>query len=919
MIELVAAALRSAGLEPTWEDVADTLWLAREMGRHKRSADPDETKPRTARSNQSSSQIGLTSSSGHETPHKAEGQTGRNTPPAAATLYMPPAPGTPMPHAGLPFRTPTATALPGALALGHALRPLKRRVPSATTLILDDEATAERAADEGIWTPILRPALTRWLDVALVIDQSPSMAIWARTVEELRRLLESHGAFRDVRIWLLDTDTADRRPTLYAGTQSATSHARPSTPRELVDPGGRRLILMVSDCVAPAWASGAVPALLSVWGQASPVAIVHMLPQRLWRYTAIETEPADLRAPYPGAPNAQLDVSSWSSRTERELQAVLAAAENADPATLLDETTAPFSADPSVVTVPVIELQPSWVSPWANLVAAAGGRQVSGVVIRAKPSAGEPTSAPEATELEPLPISMPAAERVRRFRAVVSPTAFELAGYLAATAPLTLPVMRLIQQAMLPGSAQVHLAEVLLGGLLERCTPVGSEIHPDEVRYAFIDGAAELLQRTVLSTDTLRVIHTVGEFVGRTQTFPSLLYAPDDAPAGSLDEQAFAAVTARTLRHFGASYEELALGLEEKAQTGVAPYSTPRSPGGERKTQIQQLELVKEAKVFDILPGSLDPRLEASGVLAKDGLFYVIFDNLPHIACISPELSRTAGGNHMIMQEKGHRFGFRDVAYDSRTGRFYVVIESLPRGRGTFMAAVQEYDENLRYTGIAWLDFPLDRPNKGLRGLACVHREGQTYLLGLCAGNRCRGGAAGRVPGGGRIYVFRRGRRDWDRVARIRLPETVLFTGYSGMAVAGDRIAVVSRQSSALWLGRLAPDGWQVTGAGMSYALPRAADGSFLYGTAVGVSWTAPDQVVIVSDKAKPDQDRRSRAKDQSIHIFRIPAPAVPLSDFRLPGTKTAPQRRRLTSASARRDPVTALNSKRDSWDSSSR
>jgi hypothetical protein len=93
---------------------------------------------------------------------------------------------------------------------------------------------------------------------------------------------------------------------------------------------------------------------------------------------------------------------------------------------------------------------------------------------------------------------------------------------------------------------------------------------------------------------------------------------------------------------------------------------------------MQQLELVREAKIFDILPGSPDPRLEASGVLALDGLFYVIFDNLPHIACISPELSRAAGRNHLIMQERGHRSGFEDLAHDSLSGRFYVLIESLP-------------------------------------------------------------------------------------------------------------------------------------------------------------------------------------------------------------------------------------------------
>ena len=57
-------------------------------------------------------------------------------------------------------------------------------------------------------------------------------------------------------------------------------------------------------------------------------------------------------------------------------------------------------------------------------------------------------------------------------------------------------------------------------------------------------------------------------------------------------------------------------------------------------TAMQQLELVSEAKMSDILPGSPDPRLEASGVLATGEMFYVIFDNLPHIACIGPELSR---------------------------------------------------------------------------------------------------------------------------------------------------------------------------------------------------------------------------------------------------------------------------------------
>ncbi len=297
------------------------------------------------------------------------------------------------------------------------------------------------------------------------------------------------------------------------------------------------------------------------------------------------------------------------------------------------------------------------------------------------------------------------------------------------------------------------------------------------------------------------------------------------------------------------------------------------------RTPVSQLELVTEAKVFEILEGVLSPRLEASGVLAKDGMFYVIFDNLPHIARIDPAISAAAEGNSIIWQDQGHRSGFEDITYDPWNGRFYVLIESLPRGRHRYMAKVQEYDADFGYTGSAWLNFPLDRPNKGIEGLACVRRQGQTYLLGLCEGNRCRGGAEGRVPGGGRVHVFRAGQRQWERLGTIRLPETVLFEDYSGIAINGDRMAVISQVTSALWIGRLAPSGWDIAGPGTTYALPRDADGEIVYGTAEGVSWIAPDQLVMVSDKAKPDQARRCQAKDQSIHIFRIPGEdGAPLS-----------------------------------------
>jgi hypothetical protein len=45
--------------------------------------------------------------------------------------------------------------------------------------------------------------------------------------------------------------------------------------------------------------------------------------------------------------------------------------------------------------------------------------------------------------------------------------------------------------------------------------------------------------------------------------------------------------------------------------------------------------------------------------------------------------------------------------YDARFGRFFVLIESLRRGRATFMAAVHKYDADFCYAGSSWLDFRL--------------------------------------------------------------------------------------------------------------------------------------------------------------------------------------------------------------------
>jgi hypothetical protein len=75
---------------------------------------------------------------------------------------------------------------------------------------LDEDATADQIAREGLWLPVLRPAPTQWLDLALVLDVGPSMRIWRHAMRELWQLLERQGAARDIRVWQLDTTRRGR-------------------------------------------------------------------------------------------------------------------------------------------------------------------------------------------------------------------------------------------------------------------------------------------------------------------------------------------------------------------------------------------------------------------------------------------------------------------------------------------------------------------------------------------------------------------------------------------------------------------------------------------------------------------------------------------------------------------------------------
>ena len=171
------------------------------------------------------------------------------------------------------------------------------------------------------------------------------------------------------------------------------------------------------------------------------------------------------------------------------------------------------------------------------------------------------------------------------------------------------------------------------------------------------------------------------------------------------------------------------------------------------------LELVREAKISELLGDTHGKRYEASGVHFEDGYLYVVFDDAPHILRIRPDWS-TGEEAPTLIETHVRATGYEDITYQPFEKRWYCLIEASETGSGGFKPRIDEFDASFRFMESHWLDFPVKRENKGIEGLSYLRYRDENYLLGLCEGNACKSGSAGREPGQGRIQVFRRtGRR----------------------------------------------------------------------------------------------------------------------------------------------------------------
>jgi formylglycine-generating enzyme required for sulfatase activity len=449
-----------------------------------------------------------------------------------------------------------------------------RKVPSRTVQVLDEEATAIQIAESAgqrQWLPVFQPDSERWLDLTLVVEQSRSTMIWQELIAEFQTLLERQGAFRSIRTWNLQFIPVPSTPGSSPGPTSTAvkstmklcpkqtdslGESRPRSAKELLDPAGRQLILLISDCVSPLWRQAAIHPVLKQWADAGPIAIVQLLPEHLWTRSALGLGfPVQLSALAPGMASPQLDVAE------------LPAWESVDLATAL--------------TLPVVTLEPESLTQWATVVAGMGKAQMAGLVFdlafvqRAAASEVQERTPRENPRENPKESSLPSPEAlVKQFRATASPLARRLAG-LMSLVPVSLPVIHLIQETVLPASRQVHVAEIFMSGLMQtlanQATETGIEPGTEspsayQPAYEFIPGVRELLRASVPKTETLTVLDQVSQYIAHRaglsiKSFAALLSINTVTDIGNprlgAEIRQFAELSADTLRRMGGEYAAL--------------------------------------------------------------------------------------------------------------------------------------------------------------------------------------------------------------------------------------------------------------------------------------------------------------------------------------------------------------------------
>jgi hypothetical protein len=494
---------------------------------------------------------------------------------------------------GHPLGFAASPLIARGIEFDRAFRPLRQRRPLAHSLEVDEEATVTAWAAADFLHPVMRPRRGRWLDIALVIEQSPTMRLWHDVALEFRRMVSRSCSPRTLRTYYVRW--TPRALIMSTSGGSAVSLHSP------VRGAAETVVFVVSDAMSYGWLTADVPEWIVGWSAKATTALVQVLPDHMWKRTALRRVRWTQVAPGPQACRSERNRSEWPR-------------------------------------IPVVTIEPGAVGQFARFMALHDPRGVLGysgsrhdfrVVDR---ETVESSARVDTTTLSDERI----AAIFDQFQQHASPEARRLALHLA-SAPLLLPVMRLVQRVLVPDASPSQLAEIVLSGLLYRSTtPPRSRPDESSISYEFLPGIRERL----LDLGGLECLHRTVELLSRyfqdrlgsANVFASLLADPAGAAREfsvatvGAEAQPFAHLTETLLKRLG--YHVARTGKPAPGPLGEADQSRSEfpPPGGLPEQILLSCvsdEFEKRGAPFEGLRSDLRNYLERAGchVIAQEDAF----------------------------------------------------------------------------------------------------------------------------------------------------------------------------------------------------------------------------------------------------------------------------------------------------------
>jgi len=414
------AALIAAAPELDGPALADVLWLASRMagGAARGSVVPGPEQHTGAVSPEPwpTSGIETTGREGAVPPGEAE-------PAAPGRDLHERLPGAPEQIRGDAVAAPRAGGLPRRLEVTRALRPWKRPWRQGRRTVLDVDATVEAYGRSGELIPVFGPAAERWFDLVLVVDRSPAMGVWREAIADFTAALNWLGAFRSLHVRELDFGGAG--PELRDGL------GRLMGPDQLRASDGRRLVVVVSDCAAAGWREPEIWHRLRSWSQSTPVALLNPLPQKLWRRTGLDLPTVRVSTGTPGASASHLVFDS--------------------PLLLSDSNE--LRADVDWLPLPVLSMSPQALDRWSRALMRTAPEGCGAVLVPREGRTGRP------------PRRRSAAAATEGFLNTASRSAVRLAVLCSPFDRLSMRLLHLIREELVPEAEVADLAELLTSGL----------------------------------------------------------------------------------------------------------------------------------------------------------------------------------------------------------------------------------------------------------------------------------------------------------------------------------------------------------------------------------------------------------------------------------------------------------------------